>query len=432
MATIHRVHAREILDSRGNPTVEAEVELADGAAGRAAVPSGASTGRHEARERRDGGPRYGGKGVTGAVEAVRTEIARAVAGMDAADQAGVDRRMIELDATPDKRRLGANAILAVSFATARAAAASAGLPLYRQLAPAVPEGRPLLPVPMMNLLNGGAHADNAVDLQEFMILPTGAPSFREAVRFGAEIMHALRARLAERGLSTGLGDEGGFAPDLDGSEAALEHLTAATEAAGYRPGADIHLGIDAAATELLADGGYHCRGEGVRRDSGEMVEYFRRLTRAFPILSIEDGLGEDDWAGWTELTAALGDRCQLVGDDLFVTHPDRIRLGIERRAANAVLIKPNQIGTVTETFTAIRVAREAGLACVLSHRSGETEDDIIADLAVVTGVGQIKTGSLARSERLAKYNRLLRIEEELGDEARYAGAGAFAGIGSTG
>lgn len=422
MPSILQVHAREILDSRGNPTVEAEVRLADGAEGRAAVPSGASTGRHEARERRDGGTRYCGKGVEGAVRAVREDIARAVCGLDASDQGALDRRMIELDGTPNKDRLGANAILAVSFAAARAAARSAGLPLYRHLAP---DARPVLPVPMMNLLNGGAHADNGVDLQEFMILPAGAPTYREALRYGAETMHGLRTRLNDLGLSTGLGDEGGFAPELDGSREALDHLAAAIEAAGYRLGEEIHLGIDAASTELLEDGRYRFAGEGVDRNGPEMVGYFSALIDNYPILSIEDALGEDDWDAWSALTAAVGDRCQLVGDDLFVTNPDRIRLGIERSAGNAVLIKPNQIGTLTETFEAIRTAQEAGFACVISHRSGETEDDIIADIAVASGVGQIKTGSLARSERLAKYNRLLRIEEQLGDDAFYPGISAF-------
>lgn len=422
MPSILHVHAREILDSRGNPTVEAEVRLADGSEGRAAVPSGASTGKHEARERRDGGNRYGGKGVEGAVQAVREEIAAAVSGMDASDQAGLDRRMIELDGTPNKGRLGANAILAVSFAAARAAAVAAGIPLYRHLSP---ESRPVLPVPMMNLLNGGAHADNAVDLQEFMILPVGAPSYREALRYGTETMHALRDRLKRFGLSTGLGDEGGFAPELQDSMSALDHLAAAVDAAGYRLGEEIHLGIDAASTELQDGDRYHFAGEGKDRTADEMVVYFRQLIDSHPILSIEDALGEDDWDGWTALTAAIGDRCQLVGDDLFVTNPERIRVGIERSAANAVLIKPNQIGTLSETFEAIRTARDAGLACVLSHRSGETEDDIIADIAVASGVGQIKTGSLARSERLAKYNRLLRIEEQLGNEAVYPGLGAF-------
>ena len=426
MPAIRHVHAREILDSRGNPTVEAEVRLADGSEGRAAVPSGASTGKHEARERRDGGARYGGKGVEGAVQAVREDIARAVDGLDAADQATLDHRMIELDGTPNKDRLGANAILAVSFAAARAAAQSAGVPLFRHLAP---DARPVLPVPMMNLLNGGAHADNAVDLQEFMILPAGAPSYREALRYGAETMHALRARLNRLGLSTGLGDEGGFAPELEGSRAALDHLAAAVEAAGYRLGEDIHLGIDAASTELLENGSYRFAGEGVDRNGEEMVSYFSGLIDNYPILSIEDALGEDDWDAWSALTAAVGNRCQLVGDDLFVTNPDRIRIGIERSAGNAVLIKPNQIGTLTETFEAIRTARDAGFACVISHRSGETEDDIIADIAAASGVGQIKTGSLARSERLAKYNRLLRIEEQLGDEAEYPGLGPFAHSG---
>ena len=423
MPIIRHVHAREILDSRGNPTVEAEVRLADGSGGRAAVPSGASTGKHEARERRDGGTRYGGKGVEGAVHVVREEIAHAVSGLDAADQRAVDQRMIELDGSANKDRLGANAILAVSFATARAAARSLGLPLHRHLAQDAP---PLLPVPMMNLLNGGAHADNSVDLQEFMILPVGAPSYREALRYGAETMHALQERLRERGLSTGLGDEGGFAPELEDSREAMNHLVAAIESAGYRPGEDIHLGIDAAATELLDKERYRFSGEGTVRSSDEMVAYFEALIGEYPVLSVEDALGEDDWDGWSALTAAIGDRCQLVGDDLFVTHPARIRLGIERAAGNAVLIKPNQIGTLTETFEAIRTARTDGFACVISHRSGETEDDFLADIAVASGVGQIKTGSLARSERLAKYNRLLRIEEHLGQDAVYPGARAFA------
>jgi len=423
MAKIAGVHAREILDSRGNPTVEAEVRLADGSFGRAAVPSGASTGRHEAVERRDGGARFGGKGVEGAVAAVRGEIASALSGLDAADQAAVDRCMVELDGTSNKARLGANAVLAVSFAAARAAAAARGLPLYRHLGG---DDACVMPLPMMNLLNGGAHADNAVDLQEFMILPTGAPSFREAVRWGAEIMHMLRARLKAAGLGTGLGDEGGFAPELAGSRDALAHLAAAVEAAGYRPGEQVLLGIDAAATELLDDGRYRFAGEGANRSASQMTDYFAGLIDGFAVGSIEDALGEDDWDGWAALTAALGERCQLVGDDLFATHPERIQRGAGCGAANAVLVKPNQIGTLTETFRAVRTARQAGYNCVLSHRSGETEDDILADIAVATGAGQIKTGALARSERLAKYNRLLRIEEELGKRARYPGAAALA------
>ncbi len=423
MSTISRTHAREILDSRGNPTVEAEVRLTDGSGGRAAVPSGASTGMHEAVERRDGGARYGGKGVEGAVRAVRDEIAAAVEGLDATDQRAVDRAMIDLDGTPDKSRLGANAILAVSFAAARAGAQSRGIPLWRHLAT---DAEPRLPVPMMNLLNGGAHADNAVDLQEFMILPAGAPSFRESLRYGAEVMHALRARLKRLGLSTGLGDEGGFAPELAGSREAIDHLAAAVEAAGYRLGEDVFLGIDAAATELVEDGLYRFRGEGATRTAEETAEYFRALIDDYPILSVEDALGEDDWDGWTALTRSVGERCQLVGDDLFVTNTERIRLGVARSAGNAVLIKPNQIGTLTETFEAIETATQAGFACVISHRSGETEDDFIADIAVASGVGQIKTGSLARSERLAKYNRLLRIEEQLGEAAVYPGIDAFA------
>ena len=423
MSAISKIHAREILDSRGNPTVEVDVSLESGAFGRAAVPSGASTGAFEAVERRDGGKRYLGKGVRGAVAAVNGEIAREVGGIDAKDQSAVDKAMVALDGTGNKSRLGANAILGVSLAVAKASAADAGRSLFRYLGG---DAARMLPTPMMNVVNGGAHADNAVDIQEFMIMPTGAETFSEALRCGAEIMHALKSRFAMAGLSTGLGDEGGFAPDLAGTRDALDHLLAATEAAGYRPGDDVHLALDAAATEFFREGKYHLEGEGKTCRVHEMVAYYEELANAFPIASIEDGMDEEDWDGWKLLTEHVGQRCQLVGDDLFVTNSARIRRGIESRAANAVLVKPNQIGTLSETLAAIRTAKEGGYACVISHRSGETGDDTIADIAVATGAGQIKAGSLARSERLAKYNRLLRIEEELGAAAIYPGKRALA------
>ena len=423
MSAISKIHAREILDSRGNPTVEVDVSLESGAFGRAAVPSGASTGAFEAVERRDGGKRYLGKGVRGAVAAVNGEIAREVGGIDAKDQSAVDKAMVSLDGTGNKSRLGANAILGVSLAVAKASAADAGRSLFRYLGG---DAARTLPTPMMNVVNGGAHADNAVDIQEFMIMPTGAETFSEALRCGAEIMHALKRRFATAGLSTGLGDEGGFAPELAGTRDALDHLLAATEAAGYRPGEDVHLAIDAAATEFFREGMYHLEGEGKTCRIHEMVAYYEKLANAYPIASIEDGMDEEDWDGWKLLTERVGQRCQLVGDDLFVTNSARIRRGIESRAANAVLVKPNQIGTLSETLAAIRAAKEGGYACVISHRSGETGDDTIADIAVATGAGQIKAGSLARSERLAKYNRLLRIEEELGAAAKYPGKRALA------
>lgn len=430
MAAIGHVHARQILDSRGNPTVEVEATLDSGASGRAAVPSGASTGEFEATELRDGGEAYGGKGVGRAVDGVNGEIAAALRGADAADQEAIDRQLIELDGTPSKSRLGANAILGVSLATARAAAADAGEPLYRHVARlhgGSPDDAHLLPVPMMNVLNGGAHADNAVDFQEFMVVPAGAPRFADALRIGSEVFHALRAHLAGRGLGTAVGDEGGFAPDLDSNEAALEALLAGIEAAGYEPGADVFIALDPAASEVHSDGAYVLRHEGRTLTAGEMADYWARIRDRYPVLSIEDGMDEEDWEGWRVLTERLGERCQLVGDDLFVTNPERLRRGIELGIANSILIKVNQIGTLTETLEAIRIAREAGYTAVISHRSGETEDTTIADLAVATGAGQIKTGAPSRTDRVAKYNQLLRIEEGLGDRARYRGLEAFAG-----
>ncbi len=425
-ATIAHLQAREILDSRGNPTIEVELETDDGARGRAAVPSGASTGSREALELRDGDvARYRGKGVQRAVANVIDEIAPAVRGMalgDLAAQGALDRALLDLDGTETKSRLGANALLGVSLAAAHAAAASAGVPLYRFL------GGPdasLLPAPMMNVINGGAHADNNVDLQEFMIFPVGAPSFAEALRWGAEIFHTLADVLRERGHSTAVGDEGGFAPDLASNREAIELVLRAIEAAGYRPGDDVAVALDPAASEFYRDGHYELAGEGVKKSSEEMIAFWRDWTSRYPIVSIEDGLDEGDWSGWKTLTAELGDRVQLVGDDLFVTNPAILRRGIEEKVGNAILIKVNQIGTLTETLEAIRVAREAGYAAVISHRSGETEDTTIADLAVATGAGQIKTGSLSRTDRIAKYNQLLRIEAELGDAARYAGRSAI-------
>ena len=421
MALIEDVDAREILDSRGNPTVEVEVLLDDGSTGRAGVPSGASTGAFEAVERRDGDKaRYGGKGVEQAVEAVVGEIAEEVAGLDATDQRLVDQAMLDLDGTDNKARLGANAILGVSLAVARAAAESAGLPLFRYV------GGPnahVLPVPMLNILNGGAHADGGVDIQEFMIAPIGAGSFREALRWGAETYHSLKSVLKGKGLATGLGDEGGFAPSLPTNREALELVATGVEQAGFRLGSDIALALDVAATEFYADGSYTFEGKG--RSSDELVEYYRELVDAFPLVSIEDPLGEDDWDGWQAITAALGDRVQIVGDDLFVTNPARLRRGIETRAANALLVKVNQIGTLTETLDAVDLAHRSGYRTMMSHRSGETEDTTIADLAVAVGSGQIKTGAPARSERVAKYNQLLRIEELLDEAAVYAGASAF-------
>ena len=420
MATIDAVHARQILDSRGNPTVEAEVALDDGNAGPAAAPSGASTGAFEAVELRDNGDAYGGKGVTKAILSVTEEIEPDLLGYEADDQRLIDQAMIDLDGTPDKSRLGANAITAVSMAVAKAAAESAGLSLFRYL------GGPnahVLPVPMMNVLNGGAHADNSVDIQEFMIAPVGAATFSEALRWGAETYHALKAVLNQHKLSTGVGDEGGFAPDLAHNRAALDLLVEAIGKAGFEPGRDVALAVDAAATEFYRDGAY--RFEGGARSAAEMLELYAEWLDAYPIVSLEDPLAEDDWTGWQALTAALGDKVQIVGDDLFVTNPERLRRGIAERSANALLVKVNQIGTITETLEAVSLAHRSGFACMISHRSGETEDTTIADLAVATNCGQIKAGAPARSERVAKYNQLLRIEELLDDAAAYAGHAAF-------
>ena len=421
MAIIEGIVAREILDSRGNPTVEVEVGLDDGTIARAAVPSGASTGAFEAIELRDGDKgRYGGKGVERAVEAVEETIYPELVGYEASDQRAVDQKMLDLDGTPDKSNLGANAILGVSLAVAKAAAVSAELSLYRYL------GGPnahLLPVPMMNILNGGAHADSNVDIQEFMIAPVGAPTFREALRWGAEVYHALKAVLKRKGLATGLGDEGGFAPSLGANAEALDLIGEAVGAAGLRLGEDIVLALDVAATEFFSDGGYSF--EGATRSAGQMADYYAGLVDRYPIVSIEDPMSEEDWSGWAAMTSRLGERIQIVGDDLFVTNPTRIARGIAESAANAVLIKVNQIGSLTETFDAVELSHRAGFRTMMSHRSGETEDTTIADLAVAVGSGQIKTGAPARSERVAKYNQLLRIEDELGDAARYAGAGAF-------
>ncbi|WP_409329178.1 phosphopyruvate hydratase [Trujillonella humicola] len=420
MASIDAVGAREILDSRGNPTVEVEVALDDGTIARAAVPSGASTGAFEAVELRDGGERYGGKGVTQAVDGVLDVIGPELVGFEASEQRLVDQRLLDLDGTPDKSRLGANAILGVSLAVARAAADSASLPLFRYVGgPSAHQ----LPVPMMNILNGGAHADSNVDVQEFMIAPIGAATFAEALAVGTETYHALKAVLKGRGLSTGLGDEGGFAPDLPNNRAALDLIAEAVEKAGYAVGTDIAFALDVAATEFHTDGGYDFEGQ--TRSADFLVEYYRELVDAYPIVSIEDPLSEEDWDGWIAMTAALGERVQIVGDDLFVTNPARLADGIERKAANALLVKVNQIGTLTETLDAVNLAHRNGYRCMMSHRSGETEDTTIADLAVATDCGQIKTGAPARSERVAKYNQLLRIEEELDDAARYAGASAF-------
>jgi enolase 1/2/3 len=418
MTAIATIVGREILDSRGNPTVEVDVALTNGAFGRAAVPSGASTGAHEAHELRDGGKRYGGKGVKKAVEAVNGEIRQALTGVDAEDQRGIDERLCQLDGTENKKRLGANAILGVSLATAKAAARNDNEPLYRYLGGA---GATLLPVPMMNILNGGMHADNPIDFQEFMIAPVGAPSFSEALRMGTEIFHALKAALKSAGQSTAVGDEGGFAPNLASTREALDFVMAAIKAAGYQPGEDVFLALDVAATELYVDGQYVLKGEGRTLKPEEMIATYGELVSNYPIYSIEDGMSEDDWDGWRALTEALGSRCQLVGDDLFVTNVARLRTGIEKGIANAILVKVNQIGTLSETLAAVHMAQNAGYAAVMSHRSGETEDATIADLAVATNCGQIKTGSLARSDRVAKYNQLLRIEEELGKAARYAG-----------
>jgi enolase len=418
MTAIAGVHARQVLDSRGNPTVEAEVELESGAIGRAAIPSGASTGVHEAVELRDGGTEWGGKGVGRAVANANGEIADAVRGRDAADQEGLDRVLIDLDGTPNKGRLGANAILGVSLATAKAAAADAGQSLFRFLGG---EGAATLPVPMLNVINGGAHADNSIDLQEFMLVPLGAESFAEALRIGAEVYHALKKLLHDRGLETGVGDEGGFAPNLESSEAAIDAILAAAEAAGH---ADrVAIALDPATSEIFDDGVY--RFEGREKRSHEMPAFWAELVERYPIVSIEDPLAEDDWEAWAQLTAELGERVQLVGDDLFVTSPRRLRDGIDRNVANSILVKVNQIGTLTETAEAVRLAQSSGYSVVMSHRSGETEDATIADLAVALGTGQLKTGAPARSDRVAKYNQLLRIEEELGDRALYPGWDAF-------
>jgi enolase len=423
MTAIIDLHAREILDSRGNPTVEVDARLESGAFGRAAVPSGASTGTHEAVELRDGDKkRYGGKGVLNAVEAVNGEIFDVLSGLDAEDQAKIDRTMITLDGTPNKSRLGANAILGASLAVAKAAAAEAGLPLYRYVGGA---GARTLPVPLMNIVNGGAHADNEIDFQEFMILPVGAGTFAEGLRMGAEVFHALKAQLKKAGHNTNVGDEGGFAPGLKGADQVLSFVMKAIESAGYRAGEQVALGLDVASTEFFKDGKYAMEGEGRTLDSAGMVKFYEDLIVRYPIVTIEDGMAEDDWDGWRALTAAVGGKVQLVGDDLFVTNSERLRQGIDRGIANAILVKVNQIGTLTETLDAVEMAHTAGYRAVMSHRSGETEDATIADLAVATNCGQIKTGSLSRSDRLAKYNQLLRIEEELGASARYPGRAAL-------
>jgi enolase len=422
LSSIERVHGRQILDSRGNPTVEVDVLLKSGAAGRAAVPSGASTGEFEAVELRDGGDAWAGKGVTKAVGNVNGELAEAVHGLDPADQEALDRTMIELDGTPNKARLGANAILGVSLAAAKAAAAEAGSPLWRYLGG---EAAHVLPVPMMNVLNGGAHADNKVDFQEFMIVPVGAPTYSEGLRTGVEVFHALKRTLHDRGLSTAVGDEGGFAPDLDSNEAALEMLIAGIEAAGHRPGDDVAIALDPATSEIFKNGAYVLEHEGRTLSSEEMADYWAEMASRYPIVSIEDGMDEEDWDGWKALTERIGADVQLVGDDLFVTNTERLQRGIEQGVANSILIKVNQIGTLTETLDAMRMAEEAGYTAVMSHRSGETEDTTIADLVVATGCGQIKTGAPSRSDRVAKYNQLLRIEEALAADAAYPGGSAF-------
>jgi enolase len=425
MSAITDVHARQILDSRGNPTVEVDLRLAGGATGRAAVPSGASTGTREALELRDGGAAFGGKGVMTAVANVNGEIADALRGREASDQRGLDAALIALDGTDDKSRLGANALLGVSMAAARAAAAGAGEPLWRYLGG---DQAHLLPVPAMNVLNGGMHADNPIDFQEYMVAPVGAGSFADALRIGAEVYHQLKVELTRRGLSGGVGDEGGFAPGLRSNEEPLELLVTAIEATGYRPGDDVAICLDPATSELYRDGRYELAGEGRSLSSEEMIELWADISDRYPLLFLEDGLAEGDWDGWKQLTQRIGNRLQLVGDDIFVTNPDILRRGIERGVANSVLIKLNQIGTLTETLDTIAMARDGGYRCVISHRSGETEDTFIADLAVATGVGQIKTGAPARSERVAKYNQLLRIEEQLGDRARYAGREVSAAV----
>jgi enolase len=418
MTAIVDIHAREILDSRGNPTVEVDVTLETGTIGRAAVPSGASTGTHEAVERRDGGPRFGGRGVRQAVEAVNSEIFDALSGFAAKDQLEIDRVLVELDGTPNKSRLGANAILGVSLACAKAAAAEAGTPLYRYVGGVFAR---TLPVPMMNIINGGVHADNPIDIQEFMVMPVGASSATEAIRVGSEIFHNLRRQLAEAGHDTNVGDEGGFAPNLASTDAALGFIMRAIETAGYHPGDDVVLALDPAASEFYREGAYRLAGEGKTLDAAGLVEYWADLARRYPVVSIEDGMAEDDWEGWRLLARELGGRVQLVGDDVFVTNPRRLQDGINRCIANALLVKVNQIGTLSETLDAVEIAQRAGWGTVFSHRSGETEDTTIADLAVATNCGQIKTGSLSRSDRLAKYNQLIRIEEQLGASGVFAG-----------
>jgi enolase len=422
MSQIDRVHARQILDSRGNPTVEVEIALRSGAHGHAAIPSGASTGEFEATELRDGGERWNGKGVSRAVAGVNGEIADAVRGLDAGDQSGLDKTLIELDGTPNKSRLGANAILGVSLAAAHAQAAEQGLPLWRYLGG---EAARVLPVPMMNVLNGGAHADNSVDFQEFMVVPCGAESFSECLRMGVEVFHALKATLHERGLSTAGGDEGGFAPNLASNEEALQMLLVGIEAAGYQPGTDVAIALDPATSELYRDGSYVLEHEDRTLSATELADYWATLAARYPIVSLEDGMAEEDWEGWKTLTERVGAHLQLVGDDVFVTNTERLRRGIELGVANSILVKVNQIGTLTETLAAIALAREAGYTAVMSHRSGETEDVTIADLAVATGCGQIKTGAPSRSDRTAKYNQLLRIEEQLGADAEFPGRSVF-------
>ncbi|WP_095011028.1 phosphopyruvate hydratase [Tsuneonella mangrovi] len=423
MTAIIDIHGREILDSRGNPTVEVDILLEDGSFGRAAVPSGASTGAHEAVELRDGDKsRYLGKGVLKAVDAVNTEIADTILGLDAEDQRDIDHAMIALDGTENKGRIGANAILGTSLAVAKAAANARGLPLYSYIGGVSAH---VLPVPMMNIINGGEHADNPIDIQEFMIMPVGAPSIAEAVRWGSEVFHTLKKRLSDKGLSTSVGDEGGFAPDIASARDALDFIMSSIEQAGFKPGEDIALALDPASTEFYEGGKYELKGEGLSLTSEQMAGYWADLVATYPIRSIEDGMAEDDFAGWKAMTELLGSKLQIVGDDLFVTNPKRLAMGIEQGMANSLLVKVNQIGSLTETLEAVSMAHRAGYTCVMSHRSGETEDATIADLAVATNCGQIKTGSLARSDRLAKYNQLIRIEEELGDSAVYAGANCF-------
>ena len=423
MSKIKSVKAREILDSRGTPTVEVDVVLEDGSFGRAAVPSGASTGVHEAVELRDGDPsRFNGKGVLKAVAAANTELAQAVIGMEATEQEAIDNKMIAVDGTPNKGRCGANAILGISLAVAKAAAVSAGIPLYRYLGG---EEAHILPVPMMNILNGGKHADNPIDIQEFMIMPVGAKTCRDAIRMGAEVFQALKKNLKAAGMNTNVGDEGGFAPNIASAKEALAFIVKSIESAGYKPGEDVAIALDAASSEFYEDGKYNMKGEGKVFTSAELVDYYEALANEFPIVSLEDGMAEDDWEGWNLLTNRLGGRIQLVGDDLFVTNTERLKMGIEKKIANSILIKVNQIGSLTETLNAIDMAHQAGYTAVVSHRSGETEDATIADIVVATGAGQIKTGSLSRSDRLAKYNQLIRIEEELGDRAYYPGRSVF-------